>query len=71
MEFQITSDFEPTGDQPIAIKQLTEGIINGDKHQVLLGVTGSGKTFSIANLIQNVQKPTLIFSYNKTLAAQL
>ena len=71
MEFQITSDFEPTGDQPIAIKQLTEGIINGDKHQVLLGVTGSGKTFSIANLIQNVQKPTLIFSHNKTLAAQL
>jgi len=71
MDFQLTADFIPTGDQPEAIKQLTEGITNGEKSQVLLGVTGSGKTFSIANLIQNVQKPTLVFSHNKTLAAQL
>ncbi len=71
MEFKLTSEFKPTGDQPEAIRQLTEGIINGDPAQVLLGVTGSGKTFTIANVIQNVQRPTLVLSHNKTLAAQL
>jgi len=71
MEFKLISDYEPTGDQPQAIKQLVEGITAGEKHQTLLGVTGSGKTFSIANLIAEVQKPTLILSHNKTLAAQL
>ncbi|MEI6694652.1 MAG: excinuclease ABC subunit UvrB [Bacteroidota bacterium] len=71
MEFQLTSDFKPTGDQPEAIKQLVEGIQRGDKAQTLLGVTGSGKTFTVANIIQQVQKPTLILSHNKTLAAQL
>lgn len=71
MNFQITSEFQPTGDQPEAIKQLVEGINRGDQQQVLLGVTGSGKTFTIANVIQQVQKPTLILSHNKTLAAQL
>ncbi len=71
MEFKLTSEFKPTGDQPEAIRQLTEGIINGDPAQVLLGVTGSGKTFTIANVIQNIQRPTLVLSHNKTLAAQL
>ncbi len=71
MEFRITSEFRPTGDQPQAIRELTEGIRRGDKFQTLLGVTGSGKTFTIANVIQNVQKPTLVLSHNKTLAAQL
>ncbi len=71
MEFSITSDFRPTGDQPEAIKQLTEGLLRGDKAQTLLGVTGSGKTFTVANVIQQVQRPTLILSHNKTLAAQL
>ncbi len=71
MEFQLTSDFIPTGDQPDAINQLTEGVLRGDKFQTLLGVTGSGKTFTIANLIQKIKKPTLILSHNKTLAAQL
>ncbi len=71
MAFQIVSDFKPTGDQPEAIKQLVEGINNGTKAQTLLGVTGSGKTFTIANVIEQVQKPTLILSHNKTLAAQL
>ena len=71
MKFQITSEYQPTGDQPEAIKQLVEGINRGDQQQVLLGVTGSGKTFTIANVIQQVQKPTLILSHNKTLAAQL
>jgi excinuclease ABC subunit B len=71
LNFQITSEYQPTGDQPEAIKQLVEGIRRGDQQQVLLGVTGSGKTFTIANVIQQVQKPTLIFSHNKTLAAQL
>lgn len=70
MEFKLTSDYQPTGDQPEAIKQLTDGINNGDRAQVLLGVTGSGKTFTVANVIANVQKPTLILSHNKTLAAQ-
>jgi len=71
LEFKLTSEFKPTGDQPEAIRQLTEGLINGDPAQVLLGVTGSGKTFTIANVIQNVQRPTLVLSHNKTLAAQL
>lgn len=69
--FKLTSDYKPTGDQPEAIKQLTEGILNGEQSQVLLGVTGSGKTFTVANVIANVNKPTLILSHNKTLAAQL
>ncbi|KYG76200.1 excinuclease ABC subunit B [Roseivirga ehrenbergii] len=71
MDFKITSDFVPTGDQPAAIKALAEGVNAGEASQVLLGVTGSGKTFTVANLIQEVQKPTLILSHNKTLAAQL
>lgn len=71
MEFKITSEYQPTGDQPQAIKQLTEGIKRNEPAQVLLGVTGSGKTFTIANLIQKVQKPTLVLCHNKTLAAQL
>ena len=70
-EFKIHSDFQPQGDQPQAIKSLVQGIENSDKHQVLLGITGSGKTFTIANVIQKVQRPTLIISHNKTLAAQL
>jgi excinuclease ABC subunit B len=69
--FELVSSYEPAGDQPQAIAQLTEGIVSGAKHQVLLGVTGSGKTFSIANVIRNVNKPTLVISHNKTLAAQL
>ncbi|MEO5673007.1 MAG: DEAD/DEAH box helicase family protein, partial [Chitinophagales bacterium] len=71
MAFNLTSQFQPTGDQPEAIAQLAEGVSSGDKHQILLGVTGSGKTFTIANVIQKVQKPTLILSHNKTLVAQL
>ena len=71
MEFQLTSKYIPTGDQPQAIKQLVDGLGNGDKHQVLLGVTGSGKTFTIANVIQQVKKPTLILTHNKTLVSQL
>ena len=71
MKFDLTSDFSPTGDQPEAIRQLVEGIEKGNPHQVLLGVTGSGKTFTIANVIAKVQKPTLVLSHNKTLAAQL
>ncbi len=71
MAFKIVSDFQPTGDQPEAIKQLTEGINSGSQAQTLLGVTGSGKTFTIANVIENIQRPTLILSHNKTLAAQL
>ena len=71
MEFKLTSQYSPTGDQPEAIEQLTEGIKRGDRSQVLLGVTGSGKTFTVANVIANVQRPTLILSHNKTLAAQL
>ena len=71
MNFQLTSKYKPTGDQPQAIRQLTEGIEAGDPAQVLLGVTGSGKTFTVANVIANVNKPTLVLSHNKTLAAQL
>ena len=71
MQFKLTSEYKPTGDQPEAIRQLTEGINRGDQAQVLLGVTGSGKTYTMANVIRNVQRPTLILSHNKTLAAQL
>jgi excinuclease ABC subunit B len=71
MDFRLTSDFIPTGDQPEAIQQLVEGIQRGDPAQVLLGVTGSGKTFTIANVVQRIQRPTLVLSHNKTLAAQL
>ena len=71
MNFKLTSKYKPTGDQPEAIKQLTEGIEQDVSAQVLLGVTGSGKTFTVANVIANVNKPTLILSHNKTLAAQL
>ena len=71
MEFNLTSDYKPTGDQPEAIKQLVEGLQRGDDCQVLLGVTGSGKTYTVANVIQQVKRPTLVLSHNKTLAAQL
>jgi len=71
MKFKISSTYVPTGDQPEAIKQLVEGIERGDKFQTLLGVTGSGKTFTVANVIEKVEKPTLVLSHNKTLAAQL
>src|ERR1700709_1190978 len=71
MDFTLTSQYKPTGDQPEAIRQLVEGVNNGDPFQTLLGVTGSGKTFTVANVIQQTQKATLILSHNKTLAAQL
>ncbi len=71
MPFKIHSNYTPSGDQPSAIAQLTDGVENGDRYQTLLGVTGSGKTFTIANLIQNVQRPTLVLTHNKTLVAQL
>ncbi|MDQ3843333.1 MAG: DEAD/DEAH box helicase family protein, partial [Bacteroidota bacterium] len=71
MPFKLHAPYEPAGDQPSAIQQLTEGILNDEKHQVLLGVTGSGKTFTMANVIQNVQRPTLVLTHNKTLVAQL
>src|ERR1700754_3381449 len=71
MPFQMKSAYQPAGDQPQAIDQLTEGILNGEKYQTLLGVTGSGKTFTVANVIQRVQKPTLVLTHNKTLVAQL
>ena len=71
MKFKLTSKYKPTGDQPEAIKQLTEGLERGDKAQVLLGVTGSGKTFTMANVIAQHNVPTLVLSHNKTLAAQL
>jgi excinuclease ABC subunit B len=70
-KFKLVSDYQPTGDQPRAIQELTEGVLRGDKYQTLLGVTGSGKTFTMANVIANVNKPALVFSHNKTLAAQL
>jgi excinuclease ABC subunit B len=70
-KFKLKSDYQPTGDQPSAIKQLTEGMLAGEKNQTLLGVTGSGKTFTMSNVIQNIGKPTLVLSHNKTLAAQL
>ncbi|MBM4167190.1 MAG: excinuclease ABC subunit B, partial [Ignavibacteria bacterium] len=71
MSFHLTTDLQPSGDQPEAIRQLVEGVFRGDKYQTLLGVTGSGKTFTISNVIQHIGKPTLIMSPNKTLAAQL
>jgi excinuclease ABC subunit B len=71
MDFELTSEYVPTGDQPRAIEQLVKGIKEGDQHQTLLGVTGSGKTFTIANVVQQINQPTLILSHNKTLAAQL
>lgn len=71
MNFNLQSEYKPTGDQPQAIEKLTEGIEIGEKYQTLLGVTGSGKTFTVANVVQNVQKPTLVLAHNKTLAAQL
>src|SRR5436190_3934966 len=71
LKLKVISDFKPTGDQPEAIRQLSEGIQRGDRAQTLLGVTGSGKTFTIANVIEQVQRPTLVLSHNKTLAAQL
>ena len=70
-KFELTSAYKPTGDQPEAIAELTEGVLQGVPAQTLLGVTGSGKTFTIANVIANINKPTLILSHNKTLAAQL
>src|SRR5580692_5439528 len=69
--FELVSSYEPAGDQPQAIAKLTEGLLSGAKHQALLGVTGSGKTFTVANVIRNVNRPTLVISHNKTLAAQL
>ncbi|RXR19402.1 excinuclease ABC subunit UvrB [Flavobacterium amnicola] len=71
MKFQVVSDYSPMGDQPQAIEKLAKGILNGEKYQTLLGVTGSGKTFTVANVVQEVQKPTLVLAHNKTLAAQL
>ena len=71
MPFQLQSNYTPSGDQPSAIQQLTDGVVEGDRYQTLLGVTGSGKTFTIANLIQNIQRPTLVLTHNKTLVAQL
>jgi excinuclease ABC subunit B len=71
MKFKVVSEFDPTGDQPEAIKQLSEGIESGERYQTLLGVTGSGKTFTVANVIETVQRPTLVLAHNKTLAAQL
>src|SRR5690606_13129318 len=71
MKFKLVSDFKPTGDQPQAIKALVEGLNMGEKYQTLLGVTGSGKTFTVANVVEQVQKPTLVLAHNKTLAAQL
>src|SRR3982750_674135 len=71
MPFKLVSPYKPAGDQPDAIQQLTDGILNGEHYQTLLGVTSSGKTFTIANVIQNVQRPTLVLTHNKTLVAQL
>ena len=71
MDFKLVSQYKPTGDQPQAIDQLTEGVKEGVAAQVLLGVTGSGKTFTMANVIEKLQRPALILSHNKTLAAQL
>ncbi|HYJ62599.1 MAG TPA: DEAD/DEAH box helicase family protein, partial [Parafilimonas sp.] len=71
MPFNLVAPYKPSGDQPEAIQQLTDGILNGEHYQTLLGVTGSGKTFTMANVIQNVQRPTLVLTHNKTLVAQL
>src|SRR5512143_3676843 len=69
--FELVSSYDPAGDQPQAIAKLTDGLLSGLEHQVLLGVTGSGKTFTVANVIKNLNRPTLVISHNKTLAAQL
>ncbi|HMO53593.1 MAG TPA: DEAD/DEAH box helicase family protein, partial [Tepidiformaceae bacterium] len=69
--FHLTADYQPTGDQPQAIEKLVDGLNRGDRYQTLLGVTGSGKTFTMANVIQQVGRPTLVLAHNKTLAAQL
>src|SRR5690606_5739569 len=69
--FELVSDFKPTGDQPTAIAELVEGVNKGVRHQTLLGATGTGKTFSIAHVVQQIQRPTLVLAHNKTLAAQL
>ena len=69
--FRVVAPFEPTGDQPTAIESLTEGILAGEKAQVLLGATGTGKTYTVAKLVEKVQRPTLVLAHNKTLAAQL
>eukprot|EP01136_Pigoraptor_vietnamica_P024300 Opistho-1_new@77219 len=71
MDFKLVSEYKPTGDQPQAIEKLVEGVQNGEQSQTLLGVTGSGKTFTVANMITQLNRPTLILSHNKTLAAQL
>ncbi len=71
MDFKLASDYEPRGDQPEAISQLLRGIHDGDRHQVLLGVTGSGKTFTMAKVIEAINRPTIVLAHNKTLAAQL
>ena len=71
MQFNLNSSYSPAGDQPQAIEQLTQGLLNGERYQTLLGVTGSGKTFTMANVIQNVQRPVLVLTHNKTLVAQL
>src|ERR1043165_9546345 len=71
MPFNLHTPYPPAGDQPEAINQLTEGILSGEKYQTLLGVTGSGKTFTIANVVQQVQRPVLVITHNKTLVAQL
>ena len=71
MQFNLTSEFSPTGDQPAAIKELVDGLNEGENYQTLLGVTGSGKRFTIANVIKEINRPTLVLSHNKTLAAQL
>lgn len=71
MQYKLESKYKPTGDQPQAIKELTEGILRGEKYQTFLGVTGSGKTFSVSNVIEDIGRPVLVMSHNKTLAAQL
>ena len=71
MEFKLISEYQPTGDQPEAIEELSKGIREGASYQTLLGVTGSGKTFTMANVVEKIQKPVLVLSHNKTLAAQL
>ena len=70
-KFELVSPFKPTGDQPQAVQKLADGVLRGEKGQILLGVTGSGKTYTIANVIEKVNKPTLVLAHNKTLAAQL
>ena len=71
MDFKVISNYTPSGDQPTAIQKLAEGLKRGEKYQTLLGATGTGKTFSVANVVEKVQRPTLVIAHNKTLAAQL